>query len=266
MRDKMRILLITSDDLRHKWAANQLHLSKGLVGIVAEKKVPFAADVKTDDFRAAIDRHLEERSKVEGKLLGDSVFPTDIPLFQIENGNSNTTQVFEWVNSHRPDVVVLYGSSIIKDPILSFYERRVINVHLGLSPYYRGSGTNFWPLVDGLPECVGATIHIASRKVDAGNILTQVRPEGISSSDRAHEVGTKTIMTAFSCLCPVLGAYLNGDIVPKKQDLSVGKLCRRRDVTNEAVETMWTNFKTAMIPRYLAARRTRDEAYPIITL
>lgn len=261
----MKILLITSDGLRHKYAANRLHESSSLVGIVAEKKASLTSHLQANDSRDAIDRHLAQRPQVEEKLLGNHGFPNDVPLLSVENGHSNTTEVFEWVNNHRPDLLVLYGSSIIKDPLLSFYENRIVNVHLGLSPYYRGSGTNFWPLVDGLPECVGATIHIATLKVDAGNILAQVRPEGTVSTDRAHELGTKTIMTAFSYLCPVLGSYLNGDIVPEKQDLSIGKICRRKDLTNEAVETMWANFENAMIPRYLAKQRTRDEAYPIVT-
>lgn len=261
----MKILLITSDSLRHKYAANRLHETSSVVGIVAEKKESLIAHLQPIDSQEAIHRHLEERLQVEEKLLGNRGFPNDVPLKVVENGHSNTTEVFKWVNNHRPDLLVLYGSSIIKDPLLTFYKSRIINVHLGLSPYYRGSGTNFWPLVDGLPECVGATIHIATPKVDAGNILAQVRPEGIMSTDRAHEVGNKTIMTAFSLLTPILDSYFNGDIVPKKQDLSIGAVYRRKDFTNDAVETMWANFENAMISRYLAKQRTRDEAYPIVT-
>ena len=110
-----------------------------------------------------------------------------------------------------------------------------------------------------------AYVHIATPKVDAGNILSQVRAEGIMSTDRAHEIGNKTIMTAFSLLTPILDSYFNGDIVPKKQDLSIGTVCRRKDFTNDAVETIWTNFENAMISRYLIEKPMRDEAYPIVT-
>ena len=72
-------------------------------------------------------------------------------------------------------------------------------MHLGLSPYYRGSGTNFWPLVDRLPECVGVTIHLAIPSVDAGPILTQVRPD-IEPTDRAHEIGSRAIIAGLYAL------------------------------------------------------------------
>ena len=106
--------------------------------------------------------------------------------------------MIEEVIGRPADFVLLFGSGVIKKPILKAYQDRVINLHLGLSPFYRGSRTNFWPLVDGKPECVGETIHLAVLKVDAGKILHQVRPHGLSFDDTVHDVGKKTIRSALS--------------------------------------------------------------------
>ena len=88
---------------------------------------------------------------------------------RLGNG-TNSLEVFEFLSTYAPDLVFLFGSAIVRPPLLDHFAGRMINMHLGLSPYYRGSATNFWPLVDGLPECVGVTVHHATAEVDGGAI------------------------------------------------------------------------------------------------
>jgi methionyl-tRNA formyltransferase len=160
---------------------------------------------------------------------------------------------------------VLYGTSIIKPPLLDAYAGRVVNLHLGLSPYYRGSGTNFWPLVNREPECVGATIHVASEKADAGGVLAQVRPDA-EPADVAREVGTKTIRAALGVLPAVLSLYLRGALRPRPQDLSKGRVYRARDFGAGAVRAMWRHFETGMMEEYLADAEARRRAFPVVEL
>ena len=44
-----------------------------------------------------------------------------------------------------------------KGKILKEFRSKIINAHLGLSPYYRGSGTNIFPFVNKEIEYVGVT-------------------------------------------------------------------------------------------------------------
>ena len=53
------------------------------------------------------------------------------------------------------------------------FSRKFLNVHLGLSPYYRGSGTNVWPLINTEPDMVGATLCIDAG-IDNGEIIHQI--------------------------------------------------------------------------------------------
>jgi methionyl-tRNA formyltransferase len=136
-------------------------------------------------------------------------------------------------------------------------------MHLGLSPYCRGSGTNFWPLVFEQPECVGATIHLAVLSVDAGAILVQVRPDA-EIGDRAHELGTKTIMAGAAALPRVLELFAAGQIAPRTQDLSRGRVFRRKDFNAAAVRQMWQNFETGMMRDYLTNAVERRAQFPIV--
>ena len=72
----------------------------------------------------------------------------------------------------KSDIYVIFGSSYIKGELLNFLcERKALNIHMGVSPYYRGTDCNFWALFDDNPHLVGATIHMLSSGLDNGPIL-----------------------------------------------------------------------------------------------
>lgn len=259
----MRIVLLTSDQRRHRYAARTLAQSLELAGIVSEPKPAAAAPaLELGEVAEIVRRHFRERDEAEARLLGDPAFPA-VARLEVPTGEINGEAVFRWVSERRPDLLVLYGTRIVKDPLLAAWPGRIINLHLGLSPYYRGSGTNFWPLVRRQPECVGATIHLAVREVDAGPILAQVRPDA-QVSDRCHELGTRTLMRGLAELPRVLRLYAEGELQPALQDLSRGQVFRNRDFHAGAVREMWGHFDTGMMAEYLNQAAQRRAAYPIV--
>jgi folate-dependent phosphoribosylglycinamide formyltransferase PurN len=258
-------ILLTGDQQRHQFAATRLAARLNLAGIVSETKSPAVAapDGLSVEDRDTIAAHFAERDAVERSFFGDvNRFP-ETGLLPIATGAINSPEVFSWIEARAPEVVLLYGSGIVKAPLLDAYEGRIINLHLGLSPYYRGSGTNFWPLVHRQPECVGATIHLAVREVDAGNILTQVRPEA-AADDRAHHLGTKTLLAALDALPEVVHRYLAGEVRPQAQDLSLGRTFRQRDFNADAVRAMWRHVETGMMAEYIADGAQRQARFPIV--
>jgi folate-dependent phosphoribosylglycinamide formyltransferase PurN len=262
-----RAVLLTGDQLRHRFAARRLADHLDLVGVVSEGKaaLPLADPGLAQQDREVFQRHFRERDDVERRFLGGADAFPDTHCHEVQHGRINDATIFEWVMAREPEVVVLYGSSIVKEPLSEAYGDRMINLHLGLSPYYRGSGTNFWPLVNREPECVGATIHLAVREVDAGAILVQVRPEP-DVDDRAHELGTKALIAGLDAIPPAAAAYLDGAILPRVQDLSKGRVYRRRDVTAEATRQMWSHFDSGMMEEYVEERDARQARFPIIEL
>jgi folate-dependent phosphoribosylglycinamide formyltransferase PurN len=76
------------------------------------------------------------------------------------------------------DIYVVFGSSFIKGWLIDFLiEKSALNIHMGLSPYYRGSSCNFWAMYDLLPNYVGATIHYLSKGLDNGPIIFHSVPK-----------------------------------------------------------------------------------------
>ncbi len=262
MKGRERVVLITGDCLRHSYLANRLAESVEVVGVVCEKKRLLPSGLAEENI--IIREHFKKRDEAEQKLLGEYGKLTSFSdrVLYVQHGESNSNYVFDWIKTKNPSTVVLYGCSIIKNPLLSFYSGRVVNMHLGLSPYYRGAGTNFWPLVFNEPECVGATIHLATLQVDAGDILIQVRPE-IELTDDCYSMGCKTIIKAAGVLPEAALNYLKGKIKAEAQK-NGGRLFRNKDFNAQAVEKMKANFSNGMIAQFLADKDSRLQKYPII--
>ena len=76
--------------------------------------------------------------------------------------------------------------SIIPDKILKIPKFKKINIHLGLSPWYKGAATHFWPSYFLEPEYTGITVHDLSNQVDSGPIIYQ-EAVNLNFNDGIHE-------------------------------------------------------------------------------
>jgi len=97
-----------------------------------------------------------------------------------------------------PTVIAVYGTQIIRTPVIKMATAGIFNMHTGISPRYRGSDTIFWALHNAEPEWVGVTIHELDEGTDSGPILHVGRPD-IEPDDDEDSLFAK---------CVVLGAGL----------------------------------------------------------
>ncbi|MFD0977921.1 formyl transferase [Salinimicrobium gaetbulicola] len=260
----MKVVLLTSDSLRHNYIAASLAESLDLALIITENKSPNIQDTSSYGKKDAqfLADHFKARAESEEKYFGEYLdFTKKIPSIQVQNGSINNEEIFKIITDTAPDLIVLFGTSIIKEPLLSHFKDRIINLHLGLSPYYRGSATNLYPYLFDEPECIGATIHLATENVDKGAILYQLRPD-MAPADTMHDIGNKVIKKAGKVLPKILQEYATGKITPKKQKDS-GRLCRNKDVTPYVIREIYKNFEQGMISRYLKNKEKRDLKKPI---
>ena len=164
----------------------------------------------------------------------------------------------------QPDVALVFGTGILRQPFIDAFAGRIINLHLGLSPYYRGAGTNFWPLVNREPEYVGATIHYLDAGIDTGPIIAHVRPE-ILPADGPHEIGNRAIVATADCLADATLAHVAGRVRGFPQT-GRGRLYQRKDFTAGAVLALRGNFASGMVPEYLADQARRDARVALVHL
>ena len=242
------------------FVANAVAKGCELVGVWQEEK-SFRPEryAREEADQETIRRHFALRDASEASYFGaDSDMTLDRGAVHrtVTVGGCNDPGEVTLMAAARPDIVFVFGTGILRDPFLPAFEGRILNIHLGLSPYYRGAGTNFWPLVNREPEYVGATIHYLDAGIDTGPILCHARPV-IESDDGPHDLGNKTIVAAVEALLRAGEAHLSGNphAVPQ---WGGGRLYRRKDFSADAVRALYGNFDTGMVAEYLAAHDARD--------
>ena len=104
-------------------------------------------------------------------------------------GDLNKCKINSLSDFLNSDIYVVFGSSYIKGDLIDFLvKKKTINIHAGISPYYRGTDCNFWALYDNNPHLVGTTIHLLSKGLDSGPILYHALSNIKINPIRVHDV------------------------------------------------------------------------------
>lgn len=264
----MNIAFCTSNHARHRYFASEIAKSLPLKLILCEEKS--AAIESVSKYNAAdqelLHRHFADRAASENCFFGEYAdFPAGIKQVNMPFGSINSQQTLNLLRENEIDCILLFGTSIIKDVILAQYPDKVINLHLGLSPYYKGSATNFFPIVNNEFECIGATIHLATHQVDAGAILHQFRSDAIEETDDIHTIGNRLIEKAGKIYPKVAADFLSGDIIPQPQHNSTEtKIYRINDFTPETLRAAHEVIKNGGVSNFLKNKMERLASKPIV--
>jgi len=262
----MRVGILTSNDLRHRYLVNALarRFEVAAVGYqdTGYSPITVADDAPDEPTAELVRRHFDERRRQEERYFGhdagrfaDNGRGTAIDL---DVRSLNSPETVRFLDERNVDVVVVYGTSLIKPPLLTRFAGRLINMHLGLSPYYRGTATNFYPLVNGEPQYVGATIHLIDAGIDSGPIVHHARPD-IVAHDGPHTVGCKAILAGIEALSRALTEFEAGrmETVPQWPAAN-SKLYLRRDYRSSHVVQLYEQIASGLFSKY-AERRVRVE-------
>lgn len=89
----------------------------------------------------------------------------------VESANSDETmRILKQTN---PDAVVIEGTRIISVRLIDCIPAKFINMHVGITPLYRGVHGGYWALANNDREHCGVTVHLVDAGIDTGNILEQ---------------------------------------------------------------------------------------------
>jgi folate-dependent phosphoribosylglycinamide formyltransferase PurN len=141
------------------------------------------------------------------------------------------------------DVYVVFGSSFIQGWLVDFLiEKSALNIHMGLSPHYRGSSCNFWAMFDSLPNYVGATIHVLTKGLDSGPIVFHSVPE--FNYEDPFKFSMKAVKKAQEDLVYFIKNARSLDLNPVEQDIGLQiRYTRNSDFTDEvALEYLERNL------------------------
>lgn len=267
--EKKKIVIITGNELRHIFFRKNIALDDNIQVLKSYcesegdslKKV-----VESSDDNSSRMDHIAMRTQTEidfFKSFCDKVVDLSNPSY-IKKNEINSEPIVKELMELNPDLIISYGCSIIREPLLSFFNGRFINIHLGLSPYYRGSGTNFWPFVNNELEYVGVTYMYIDKGIDTGEIIHQIRPR-IYPNDNIHQIGNRLIVDMSEVCIKLINQFDNLQKMPQipfpKESV---KYYKKTDFNEQSLATMYENFKNDLISNFLKSSNQLTSQVSII--
>jgi folate-dependent phosphoribosylglycinamide formyltransferase PurN len=111
--------------------------------------------------------HTDDHVKKESRFPKEVAAEKGIPFWEVKGTNS--AAAFGALKAVQPDLGILVGLGIIREPLLSIPRIGFLNAHTGLLPYYRGKDAVAWAVLNGDP--LGCSVHLIDNGVDTGEIL-----------------------------------------------------------------------------------------------
>lgn len=156
------------------------------------------------------------------RVLGSSsdAFADDLPIVEVPGVNGQAAR--QHLEAIRPDLILVYGTGIVRDQVLAIATIGALNMHTGLSPEYRGSDCSFWPVHDRRFDLLGATVHECTSRIDGGAILGRRRAQP-QEGDGLHEVFARCVRAGADLYAECASVVVRtGSIIGREQDMSLG--------------------------------------------
>jgi len=218
----MKVTIFSSNQPRHLNLAKEFSKICDRVFLISEVNTVFPGQVN-DFFKKSeiMQIYFQNVIQSERSIFGEiSFLPNNVRTLSIKSGDLNKLDRNQLSDALQSDVYIVFGASYIKGWLIDFLvEHRAINIHMGLSPYYRGSSCNFWALYDNNSSYVGATIHLLSKGLDSGDMLFHCVPI-LHSEDTLFDFTMRSVLVAHQGLVSAVDSGLVFSTPSVKQDKS----------------------------------------------
>jgi phosphoribosylglycinamide formyltransferase 1 len=260
---ELELLVMCGTKLRHKFFAIELLKAFPRSAALLETDLEDSALIYVKEPSPVIREHFRgfdetEKRFFESYVRENEAFLKERTAVQIPGGAINAPETVELVKKLNPRVIAIHSTGLIKEPLIEAFPRRLINLHAGLSPYYRGSGTNVWPFFNKELEYVGMTIHYIDIGIDSGDIILQGRPE-FEAGDDTHSVGCKNVKVGAELMRKTVARYLGEGPPPAfKQDKARGRLYLKKQFTDDVVLSIRRFVSEGGVREYAAAPKPAE--------
>ena len=236
----MNITLITSDQIRHNYLVNLLSNIATKLNVIQEKKTFFSNQNKISNLMKNYFLKVDDAQK---KVFGNAAIDKknkNIKLLSLENKELEICSLNSLSDFLNSDIFIVFGSSFIKKDLVNFLiDHKALNIHLGISPYYKGTDCNFWALFDNNPHLVGATIHLLSKGLDSGQILYHALSE-IKEDPFIYTMSA--VKSAFESIAQKIENKTIFEHTPEIQDKSKEiKYSKKNEFNDEVIKKFFLN-------------------------
>jgi methionyl-tRNA formyltransferase len=234
---RLRLMILCGRSARHLHVANALCRAGEALAIVQEtggewnlKKT--LKKLRPDNLFRKVWRWLRDRRRYTGNPEAKFFFPhgeprLDHPELVREVLHINHPEVMKLARELKPDLICVFGTSLIRGELLSEGRLGIINLHGGLSPEYRGADCTFWALYNGEPEKVGCTLHYIDAGIDTGRLIAHISPE-VRAGDSELELFWRAVRDSAEVYAEAIARLAQGERLGMSQP-GKGRLYQVRD-------------------------------------
>ena len=172
-------------------------------------------------------------------------------ILKIKGDQINEPISHEFMLSEKPDVVITCGCGILSSSTLKILPIQTWNIHGGLSPWFKGAITHFWPSYFLKPQYTGVTIHYITSKIDAGKIIHQT-PAILIKGDGLHQLSSRSLKKGFESVVELLKKYKSNGHLSSVRQKTNGKLWLKRDWKPEHLIIIYEKFNDKIVDMYLS--------------
>ena len=214
----MSITVFTRDSARHIALVNKLATVTNSVYAVIESSPP---SVTAPPKSPVMTEYFSRVQQAEDHIFGTGItLDPRVKTQSINAGQLNQLMQQQLVAALESDFVVVFGSSYIKGWLAdALIAKNAVNLHMGISPQYRGSACNFWALFDNNPHLVGATIHSLAKSLDSGSVIQHIRPE--FTGQNLFHFSMQAVAVGHDALATLIANNQLQTMTPQPQDSSL---------------------------------------------
>ena len=260
----MKVLLFSGTHSRHVYVHEHILKNFNVCGVVVMEREPTIPgkevkgnknliDIWPKDIQHLYEQHFSKRDKIEKLYYKDKsikLYDSYCDVLKTTPSTLNSNTVRNFIQEKSPDVCFIFGTNLIKENLTEVMPSLSINLHLGLSPWYRGSATLFWPFYNLQPQFVGSTFHKIVNEPDAGDILHQTTPM-LKKGETMHEVCANTVVESAKDVIKLLKIIkTNPNITLQKQKTS-GKNWLIKDFEPHHLNLIYNLYKDKIVDEYL---------------
>ena len=140
-------------------------------------------------------------NKFVTQALGTTSFPHLSPTLHVDDINEPACQAL--LQEHAPDILLVSGTALLTEEILSIANRYVLNIHGGIVPAYRNVQSELWAYINGDIENIGTSIIHLDAGIDTGDVAIQATVQAVGN-ESLFELKTRNLALAAALICDLL--------------------------------------------------------------
>lgn len=159
---------------------------------------------------------LKSKKRINEILTKNKIDFTQIPNSIIKKIDSiNNKDIVKMITILKPDFIFVNGTRIISKHIIESINVKMINIHVGITPKYRGVHGGYWAIYNNDLNMFGTTLHYIDAGIDTGAIIDQEIIK-VSKNDNYATYSILQFCLGLNLLEKNIDLIINNKIKPKK--------------------------------------------------